>query len=448
MCVFRVFSYKTNPNYGVMPGDGIFYDFAANVREFITFINIKLKIKLKNELDPKLRTRLIQNIFLMVDKKFKKGVSYKFSDVWTKIRPAYTLEFDSKTKAVITRRFNEICNAFCLDSIKPNVGLICETIDRCYQQYGVFYYAKFFEVFYAIKEEENSKMQYENEKQNENKVETEPKEVSSEETNNNNDKDQENETNDIESTIEHFAETFNHFINGETFIRDSGTCKRSGRYLPLLEAFGSKYVRALEPLIRERMRLPENKGISRVVDRLNLDQNLLFEKLNSHYLSYTPGASLKCAETRFLEAKRNVTKLFNRLCYFSFDIYVERSEVIEKIRENLETIINAIAACVEDSRYNKFGYDFMDLFRYYYKKEINNKRSNNESKEVSSERTNNKNEKNQENEINENEPKEVSSEETNNNNDKDQENENEDNNTVENPWLFIIKNAKLPEVEV
>ena len=48
MCVFRVFSYKTNPNYGVMPGDGIFYDFAANVREFITFINIKLKIKLKN----------------------------------------------------------------------------------------------------------------------------------------------------------------------------------------------------------------------------------------------------------------------------------------------------------------------------------------------------------------------------------------------------------------
>ena len=359
----------------------------------------------------------------MVDKKFKNGNSYKFSDVWSKIRPVYTLEFDSKTKAVITRRFNEICNAFCLDSIKPNVGLICETIDRCYQQYGEFYYGRFFEVFHAIKEEENPKMQYENEKQNENKVETESKEVSSEETNNNNDKDQENETNDIESTIEHFAETFNHFINGETFIRDSGTCRRSGRYLPLLEVFGSKYVRALEPLIRERMRLPEDKGISRVVDRLNLDQNLLFEKLNGHYLRYTPGASLKCAETRFLEAKRNVTKLFNRLCYFSFDIYVERSEVIEKIRENLETIINAIAACVEDSRYNKFEYDFMDLFRYYYKKEINNKRSNNESKEVSSERTNNKN-------------------------DKDQENENEDNNTVENPWLFIIKNAKLPEVEV
>ena len=503
MCVFRVFSYKTNPNHGVMPGDGIFYDLAANVREFITFINIKLKIKLKNELDPKLLTRLIQNIFLMVDKKFKKGVNYKFSDVWTKIRPVYTLEFDSRTKSVITRRFNEICNAFCLDSIKPNVGLICETIDRCYQQYGEFYYGRFFEVFHAIKEEENPKMQYENEKQNENKVETESKEVSSEETteneklneeksnvidqfkfqifdlrnksfstqeykfsdfasrfdnslyfknlkgfvrnvffcrlynentvlkniceeiyperelktfvrpscydeipydeladinfkmdieilkewhkrtlivkkqltsnfnklyktfykdrweilenldeifdpiineyekdqeneineneskevsseetNNNNDKDQENETNDIESTIEHFAETFNHFINGETFIRDSGTCRRSGRYLPLLEVFGSKYVRALEPLIRERMRLPEDKGISRVVDRLNLDQNLLFEKLNGHYLRYTPGASLKCAETRFLEAKRNVTKLFNRLCYFSFDIYV------------------------------------------------------------------------------------------------------------------------------
>lgn len=199
MCVFRVFSYND-----VIPGDGIFYDFAANVREFITFINIKLKIKLKNELDPKLRTRLIQNIFLMVDKKFKNGNSYKFSDVWSKIRPVYTLEFDSKTKAVITRRFNEICNAFCLDSIKPNVGLICETIDRCYQQYGEFYYGRFFEVFHAIKEEENSKMQYENEKQNENKVETESKEVSSEETNNNNDKDQENETNENEdnNTVE------------------------------------------------------------------------------------------------------------------------------------------------------------------------------------------------------------------------------------------------------
>ena len=137
----------------------------------------------------------------MVDKKFKKGVNYKFSDVWTKIRPVYTLEFDSRTKSVITRRFNEICNAFCLDSIKPNVGLIYKTIDRCYQQYGVFYYGKFFEVFYAIKEEENPKMQYENEKQNENKVETEPKEVSSEETNNNNDKDQENENED-NNTVE------------------------------------------------------------------------------------------------------------------------------------------------------------------------------------------------------------------------------------------------------
>ena len=96
--------------------------------------------------------------------------------------------------------------------------------------------------------------------------------------------------------------------------------------------------------------------------------------------------------------------------------------MIEKISENLETIIKAIAACVEDSRYNKFEYDFMGLFRYYYKKEINKKENNNEL--------------------------EVPSEETNNNNDKDQENENEDNNTVENPWLFIIKNAKLPEVEV
>lgn len=249
---------------------------------------------------------------------------------------------------------------------------------------------------------------------------------------------------DIEFEVEEFAKSFNHFINGENFICESGSFRRSGEYLPLLETFGTKYVRALEPLIREKMRLPENKGISRVVDRLNLNQNLLFEEFISPYLSCEPDPDFEYAKTEFLRAKRNVTKLFNRIFHFAFD---ERKVICE----NLETTINAISACVVDSRYNRFGYDFMDLFRYYYKKEINNKRSNNESKEVSSERTNNKNEKDQENEINENESSnelEVPSEEINNNNDKDQENENEDNNTVENPWLFIIKNAKLPEVEV
>ena len=338
-------------------------------------------------------------------------------------------------KIKATRRFNRICAYYYCEKeiILKNLSTIIKSIiatlkDKRYKPFSrsladIIEWAKLEEEGHEFFDFDDLFERYYQKEINNKESNNESKEVSSEETNNNNDKDQENETNDIESTIEHFAETFNHFINGETFSHGSGTCRRSGRYLPLLEVFGSKYVRALEPLIRERMRLPENKGISRVVDRLNLDLNLLFEKLNSHYLRYTPGASLKCAETRFLEAKRNVTKLFNRLCYFSFDIYVERSEVIEEIRENLETIINAIAACVEDSRYNKFGYDFMDLFRYYYKKEINNKESNNEPKEVSSERTNN-------------------------NNDKDQENENEDNNTIENPWLFIIRNAKAPEVEV
>ena len=402
---------------------------------------------------------------------------------------------------------------------------------------------------------------------------------------------------DIEFEVEEFAKSFNHFINGENFICESGSFRRSGEYLPLLETFGTKYVRALEPLIREKMRLPENKGISRVVDRLNLNQNLLFEEFISPYLSCEPDPDFEYAKTEFLRAKRNVTKLFNRIFHFAFD---ERKVICE----NLETTINAISACVVDSRYNRFGYDFMGLFRYYYQKEINNKKSNNESKEVSSEETTeneklneeksnvidqfkfqifdlrnksfstqeykfsdfasrfdnslyfknlkgfvrnvffcrlynentvlkniceeiyperelktfvrpscydeipydeladinfkmdieilkewhkrtlivkkqltsnfnklyktfykdrweilenldeifdpiiNEYEKDQENEINENESKEVSNEETNNNNDKDQENENEDNNTVENPWLFIIKNAKLPEVEV
>lgn len=232
---------------------------------------------------------------------------------------------------------------------------------------------------------------------------------------------------DIDFSVENFADTLNHFINGETFIRDSRICRRSGRYLPLLEVFGSKYVRALEPLIRERMRSQENKGISRVVDRLNLNQNLLFEEFISPYLSCEPDPDLEYAKTEFLEAKRNVTKLFNRIFNFAFD-YSVNSKRKEVICENLETTINAIAACVVDSRYNRVGYDFMDLFRYYYKKEINKKEINNKESN--------------------NESKEVSNEETNNNNDKDLENENEDNNTVENPWLFIIKNAKLPEVEV
>lgn len=186
---------------------------------------------------------------------------------------------------------------------------------------------------------------------------------------------------DIEFEVEEFAKSFNHFINGENFICESGSFRRSGEYLPLLETFGTKYVRALEPLIREKMRLPENKGISRVVDRLNLNQNLLFEEFISPYLSCEPDPDFEYAKTEFLRAKRNVTKLFNRIFHFAFD---ERKVICE----NLETTINAISACVVDSRYNRFGYDFMGLFRYYYQKEINNKKSNNESKEVSSEETN------------------------------------------------------------
>lgn len=185
---------------------------------------------------------------------------------------------------------------------------------------------------------------------------------------------------DIEFEVKKFAEFFNHFINGETFIRESGSFRYSSEHLPLLETFGTKYVRALEPLIKEKMRSPENKGISRVVDRLNLNQNLLFKEFISPYLSCEPDPDLEYAKTEFLNAKRNVTKLFNRIFHFAFD---ERKVICE----NLETTINAIAACVVDSRYNRVGYDFMDLFRYYYQKEINNKESNNESKEVSSEET-------------------------------------------------------------
>ena len=75
---------------------------------------------------------------------------------------------------------------------------------------------------------------------------------------------------DIEFEVEEFAKSFNHFINGENFICESGSFRRSGEYLPLLETFGTKYVRALEPLIREKMRLPENKGIPNLRIELQL----------------------------------------------------------------------------------------------------------------------------------------------------------------------------------
>lgn len=110
--------------------------------------------------------------------------------------------------------------------------------------------------------------------------------------------------------------------------------------------------------------------------------------------------------------KKKLTSNFNKL-YKTF--YKDRKVILENLDEIFDPIIN---------EYEKDG---------TFKLKVNHSEIN---------------EKDQENEINENEPKEVSSEETNNNNDKDQENENEDNNTVENPWLFIIKNAKLPEVEV
>ena len=399
MCVFRVFSYKTNPNHGVMPGDGIFYDLAANVREFITFINIKLKIKLKNELDPKLRTRLIQNIFLMVDKKFKNGNSYKFSDVWSKIRPVYTLEFDSKTKAVITRRFNEICNVFCLDSIKPNVGLICETIDRCYQQYGEFYYGRFFEVFHAIKEEENPKMQYENEKQNENKVETESKEVSSEETTEN------------EKLNEEKSNVIDQFKFQIFDLRNKSFSTQEYKFSDFASRFdNSLYFKNLKGFVRNVFfcRLyNENTVLKNICEEIYPERELKTFVRPSCYdeIPYDELADinfkmdieiLKEWHKRTLIVKKQLTSNFNKL-YKTF--YKDRWEILENLDEIFDPIINEY-------------------------------------------------EKDQENEINENEPKEVSSEEANNNNDKDQENENEDNNTIENPWFFIIKNAKVTEVEV
>ena len=409
MCVFRVFSYN-----GVMLGDGVFYDFAANVREFITFINIKLKIKLKNELDPKLRTRLIQNIFLMVDKKFKNGNSYKFSDVWSKIRPVYTLEFDSKTKAVITRRFNEICNAFCLDSIKPNVGLICETIDRCYQQYGEFYYGQFFEVFHAIKEEENPKMQYENEKQNENKVETESKEVSSEETNEN-EKLNEEKSNVINqfkfqifdlrvksfSTRQHkfcghgnrFDEVL-YFKNLKEFVRNVFLCELYNENTVL-----KKFCEEIYPE-REIRRFVKPS----FYDELFCDETTDIDfriKINKEWYKET------------LIIKKKLTSNFNKL-YKTF--YKDRWLILENLDKIFDPIIND------------------------YKKDGTFQLKENHS-EI--------NEKDQENEINENESSnelEVPSEEINNNNDKDQENEtneNENNNTKKDPWFFIIRNAKV-----
>ena len=399
MCVFRVFSFKTNPNCCVnWPANGIFYDFAANVREFITFINIKLK----NELDPKLRTRLIQNIFLMVDKKFKNGNSYKFSDVWSKIRPVYTLEFDSKTKAVITRRFNEICNAFCLDSIKPNVGLICKAINRCYQQYGEFFYGQFFEAFYAIKEEENSKMQYENEKQNEEKS----------------------------NVIDQFK--FQIFD-----LRNKSFSTQEYKFSDFASRFdNSLYFKNLKGFVRNVFfcRLyNENTVLKNICEEIYPERELKTFVRPSCYdeIPYDELADinfkmdieiLKEWHKRTLIVKKQLTSNFNKL-YKTF--YKDRWEILENLDEIFDPIINE------------------------YEKDQENEINENEPKEVSSEETNNNNNKDLENETNENESNnelEVPSEEINNNNDKDQENEtneNENNNTKKDPWFFVIRNAKV-----
>lgn len=212
-------------------------------------------------------------------------------------------------------------------------------------------------------------------------------------------------------------------------------------------------IKNLEPLVKERLNLPKDQNINQVLSKI-----FDVEKAKKELIA--EGGDYQKRVKTLNSIKIKATRRFNRICAY---YYCEK----EIILKNLSTIIKSIIATLKDKRYKPFSrsladiiewaeleeeghefFDFDDLFERYYQKEINNKRSNNESKEVSSERTNNKNEKNQENETNENEPKEVSSEETNNNNDKDQENENEDNNTIENPWLFIIRNAKAPEVEV
>lgn len=408
MCVFRIFSFKTNPDCCVnWPANGIFYDFAANVREFITFINIKLK----NELDPKLRTRLIQNIFLMVDKKFKKGADYKFSDVWTKIRPVYTLEFDSKTKAIITRRFNEICNAFCLDSIKPNVGLICKAINRCYQQYGEFFYGQFFEAFYAIKEEENSKMQYENEKQNENKVETESKEVSSEETNEN------------EKLNEEKSNVINQFKFQIFDLRNKSFSTRQHKFRDFASRFDeSLYFENLKEFVRNVFLCElhnENTVLKNFCEEIYPWRELTEFVKPSFCDSYDTDIDFRIKINKewykeTLIIKKKLTSNFNKL-YKTF--YKDRWVILENLDKIFDPIIND------------------------YKKDGTFQLKGNQP-EI--------NEKDQENEINENESnnglKEVPSEETNNNNDKDQENEtneNENNNTKKDPWFFIIRNAKV-----
>lgn len=207
MCVnSNVFSDGTNPNYGVVPSDRIFYIFAIDVCGFINFINRISESEIKNDFEPKELTILIQNIFELVHEKFENGPNYKFSDVLDRVSPIILYRINPKIKREITKSFNKICSKFCIDSIKPSLGLICKALDRSYEKFQSLSELKFFEAFYAIKEEENSKIQYENGKQEENKVKTEPnksenktKEVSSEETNNNNDKDQENETNENEN---------------------------------------------------------------------------------------------------------------------------------------------------------------------------------------------------------------------------------------------------------
>ena len=350
----------------------------------------------------------VQDVFkrLAFDEKIKREFVERSFTVYGLLNE---LDFNN-FKRQLTRNFNGFFYYYQGDNpeVLENIDTIFEAMKKClkdpkFEQLDKLYSDKYNEFedgcdvlfeYYYIKEINNKESN------------NESKKVSSEETNNNNEKNGERS-----NVIDQFEfQIFN--LRTKSFsTRQYKFCDFQRIYEFTRGFDNSLYFKNLKEFVRNVFsceRYNENTVLKNFCEEICPEREI--KRFAEPTLDFVE-SSLDL-EYEIFNIKKKLTSNFNKL-YKTF--YKDRKVILENLDKIFDPIINQ------------------------YKKDDTFKLKENHS-EI--------NEKDQENEINENEPKEVSSEETNNNNDKDQENENEDNNTVENPWLFIIKNAKLPEVEV
>ena len=324
------------------------------------------------------------------------------------------LDFNS-FKRQLTKNFNSFLYWYHYHTpdVKKNIDAILEAIKNClkdpkFKELYELYNDKYYEFedgvdvlfeYYYIKEIKNKESN------------NESKKVSSEETNNNNEK------NGERSVIDQFEFQILDLRNKSFSTQEYKFSEFQRIYQHTNRFDNSLYFKNLKEFVRNVFsceRYNENTVLKNFCEEICPEREIKrFVKPTRDFV----GAS-RDLEIETLNIKKKLTSNFNKL-YKTF--YKDRKVILENLDKIFDPIIN---------QYKKD-----DTFKF----KVNRSDSN---------------DKDQENEINENESnnelKEVPSEETNNNNDKDQENEtneNENNNTIENPWFFIIRNAKAPEVE-